>query len=131
VSAAGNSSTVRNYSYVDAISVTNTIYYRLRQVDADGTFTYTPVRILKGNAGNEVMVHATSDRVIVHFTKQVRGTVALNVMTSGGQIVTQKKVQDPVGETSFSCSSVNTGIYIVQITDGNLLQVAKKISIIR
>jgi len=46
VTAAGNSSTERRYSYIDkAVSAEN--YYRLRMVDIDGKFTYSNVVVIK------------------------------------------------------------------------------------
>jgi uncharacterized protein (DUF2141 family) len=46
VAAAGTSSSVRRYELLDADPSIHqsTIYYRLRQVDADGTASYSPVR---------------------------------------------------------------------------------------
>ena len=46
VSAAGNSSTPRSYSFTDETLPAQATpqYYRLRQIDADGTATYSPVR---------------------------------------------------------------------------------------
>ncbi|GAB3877645.1 hypothetical protein GCM10028824_38090 [Hymenobacter segetis] len=49
VAAAGNSSSARAYEHTDTQvpktpSPQDPIYYRLRQVDADGTFSYSPVR---------------------------------------------------------------------------------------
>ncbi|GAB3744628.1 hypothetical protein GCM10027594_23410 [Hymenobacter agri] len=46
VAAAGSSSSLRSYELLDATlpSRATTLYYRLRQVDQDGTFRYSPVR---------------------------------------------------------------------------------------
>ena len=46
VAAAGTSSAPRSYALLDASLPARqpTLYYRLRQVDADGTFSYSPVR---------------------------------------------------------------------------------------
>ncbi|MVN78270.1 T9SS type A sorting domain-containing protein [Hymenobacter sp. HMF4947] len=46
VAAAGNSNTARNYQYLDAAAPAGTSYYRLRQVDQDGTSTYSPVVVI-------------------------------------------------------------------------------------
>lgn len=43
VAAAGNSATARRYQYLDATAPIGTSYYRLRQVDLDGTVAYSPV----------------------------------------------------------------------------------------
>jgi hypothetical protein len=42
--AAGNSSTAHAYAYHDAAAPAGQLYYRLRQVDADGTAAYSPVQ---------------------------------------------------------------------------------------
>ncbi|MCI4667501.1 MAG: T9SS type A sorting domain-containing protein [Bacteroidia bacterium] len=44
VAGAGNSNSPKSYDYLDFSAPNSKIYYRLRQVDIDGTFTYSPVR---------------------------------------------------------------------------------------
>lgn len=48
VAAAGSNSTGHRYQFQDAMLPpgTPTLYYRLRQVDLDGTYTYSPVRMV-------------------------------------------------------------------------------------
>jgi hypothetical protein len=46
VDAAGSSSAARNYSFTDPTPQSGMNYYRLKQLDADGHFTYSPVRVL-------------------------------------------------------------------------------------
>ncbi|RSK42854.1 T9SS type A sorting domain-containing protein [Hymenobacter perfusus] len=48
VAAAGRSTASRRYTLLDAALPTGAVvlYYRLRQVDADGTFSYSPVRVV-------------------------------------------------------------------------------------
>jgi hypothetical protein len=54
VTAAGSSSTARSYQFVDTAPAAGAtqLYYRLRQVDADGKATYSPVRsVARAGAG--------------------------------------------------------------------------------
>ena len=44
VAAAGNSSEVRTYTYTDQESPWGQVFYRLRQVDLDGGFSYSGIR---------------------------------------------------------------------------------------
>ena len=46
VDAAGNSTSVRTYSFIDRTPQPNANYYRLKQSDIDGKFTYSPVRVV-------------------------------------------------------------------------------------
>ncbi|MDO7875678.1 FG-GAP-like repeat-containing protein [Hymenobacter sp. ASUV-10] len=48
VAAAGTSSAPRAYTYLDATRLTGPSYYRLRQLDQDGTARYSPVRVVNG-----------------------------------------------------------------------------------
>lgn len=43
VQGAGNSNSPKNYSYTDNTAVSGKYFYRLKQVDTDGTFDYSPV----------------------------------------------------------------------------------------
>jgi hypothetical protein len=51
VAAAGTSLGARGYQYLDAAAPAGTSYYRLRQVDVDGTSAYSPVVALLRAAG--------------------------------------------------------------------------------
>ena len=128
VPAAGTSSSTRNYSFTDRFTVNGIVYYRLRQVDVDRTFTYTQVRILKSTSDTQVMIHSSTNQLFVHFSKQLRGTIFINVLNLNGQIVKRKTVVDPVGETSIATSSISNGMYVVQVTDGSTMNIARKIS---
>ncbi len=49
VAAAGTSASAHTYGCTDSTPPTALLYYRLRQVDADGTATYSPVRTVNLN----------------------------------------------------------------------------------
>ncbi len=49
VDGMGTSSEINNYQQVDANGFTGTSYYRLRQVDFDGTTSYSEIRAVAGN----------------------------------------------------------------------------------
>jgi hypothetical protein len=52
VAAAGSSAARRTYDYLDAAAPAGRSYYRLRQVDQDGTAAYSPVQaVVLGGAG--------------------------------------------------------------------------------
>lgn len=53
VNSAGNSSTAASYLYIDQQPLKPISYYRLKMLDTDGSFTYSPVRkITIGNTGS-------------------------------------------------------------------------------
>ena len=61
VAAAGNSTSPRAYAYTDRAAGAGTSYYRLRQVDFDGTVNYSPVVAVQGQSnpgGQELLASA-------------------------------------------------------------------------
>ena len=55
VMAFGNSTEVNNYSFTDKAN-TATVYYRIKQVDNNGKFTYTGVRIFKNESTIQILL---------------------------------------------------------------------------
>ena len=52
VSAAGNSSTTRNYSFTDVAPANGLNYYRLKETDLNGYSMYSPIRTLVFSSGD-------------------------------------------------------------------------------
>lgn len=59
VDGAGNHSGLLNYSFADQSSVTGVVYYRLKQVDFDGTFAYSTIRVVSILSNEQVIVYPT------------------------------------------------------------------------
>ena len=60
--AAGQAGTVQHYQFTDLSPFTGTNYYRLKQVDMDGGYTYSPVRLINFNGESNVSVYPTITR---------------------------------------------------------------------
>jgi hypothetical protein len=56
IDGQGTSAVIQNYEYTDANPFSGTNYYRLRQVDIDGTIDYSPVRSIKISMGGRLSV---------------------------------------------------------------------------
>jgi uncharacterized protein (DUF2141 family) len=68
VPGAGSSSTPRTYTYLDALTLLpasspTLLYYRLRQVDQDGTASYSPVRTVRQAGGGALLAYPVPARV--------------------------------------------------------------------
>ena len=131
IAAAGNSSATHSYSYTDKNIISKLVYYRIRQVDMDGKFSLTPVRIIKNDvAVAEVKITAaSSNSIYVHFSAQVKGNVVIRLTTSNGQVISQETVDSPVGQVIVPVQNSNKGIYIVTVADGQELKFSKQVSL--
>ncbi len=54
VPGAGNSTTLRDYAETDYQPYTGTSYYRLKQTDKNGVFTYSSIVPVNFNAQNRI-----------------------------------------------------------------------------
>jgi len=71
VPGAGNSLVAQSYDLADDTPLSNTSYYRLRQVDDDGTSTLSAVRSVHfGNAANAIYPNPNSGRFTVPLPPQ-------------------------------------------------------------
>jgi hypothetical protein len=134
VKAVGNSTNVQNYSYTDRITLNSIAYYRIRQVDSDGKFTYTDVKNITNqsnltNTATNVTIVATGNNVIMNFSKQVKGTIVVRLISFGGQVLAQQTYSQAAQQIVFNKTNVNKGNYIVSVSNNLDLTVSKQIAL--
>ena len=93
VAGQGSTSSTTNYAAVDAQPLGGTSYYRLKQVDHDGTFAYSPVAVITNGAApaSEVSLYPNPAQDVV--------TVSLGQLPAAGARVT---VADMMGRVVLS-----------------------------
>jgi hypothetical protein len=128
VAGAGNSTQIKNYSFTDGglkdINV-NTTYYRLKQVDNDGQFSYSQVLALNlQNITSKLRLYPNpaNDVATVETNLDVASKVHLRVISDNGKVVQDldKGVLNPgLQQIYISTSNLAKGSYIVQLTVGS------------
>jgi hypothetical protein len=134
VKAVGNSSIVNNYTFTDNAFISNTAYYRIKQVDIDGKFIYTEVKAISNQsnlalASNNVNIVASGNNVVVNFAKEVKGAVVVRLISFGGQVIAQQSYNQPSQQIVFNRTAVNKGNYIVFVSNNLDLTASKKINL--
>jgi hypothetical protein len=129
ITASGNTTLTHSYSYTDKNIISNLVYYRIKQVDIDGKFIITPVRILKNENGNAVVsiAGASSNSIYVQFSEQIKNTVTVRLTSMSGQIVSQEILNEPIGQVLVPVQNRTKGIYIVSVTDGQNIKFSKQL----
>ncbi len=127
VKGAGNSNKVTNYTYTDAtlkdIDVTTT-YYRLKQVDVDGKFTYSKVLALNLNsvAGWKFYPNPVKNVATVELNLNTASKVNVQVISRDGKVVlnADKGVLTSGKQQVFvNTQNLSSGTYIVRVMAGN------------
>ncbi|AII52164.1 hypothetical protein N008_09270 [Hymenobacter sp. APR13] len=139
VQGRGTTSQMTNYSFTDINIGTKragVVYYRLQQVDTDGTASYSPVRTVNFAAGLTAGVAtvgvypnpATSqDRTItLALTTLPTGTYKVTVLDATGRVVRTQAVQGGQDQT-LQVQQLPAGMYLVQVR-GNSLNLTQRFS---
>lgn len=127
VRGAGNSSSVLSYIFEDRDANAGLVYYRIKQVDYDGNFTYSSVQVINSNPSVAVSVLPNPNNGI--FTVTVKGiSESMNVVLTNslGAVVWTGDLNpsSEISQIQFNLSGLSAGMYFL-----NLGQLVEKIVI--
>jgi hypothetical protein len=130
VDAAGNSTDLRNYSFDDAaIDMKKArYYYRLKMVDKDGSYEYSPLRSVTVNGKTPIMdvrPNPTNGEVVV-TAHNFSGKVLVQVYNTLGALLRTERL-DSGNSLSLDLVGNPEGVYFIQATDGEQSIVRKVI----
>lgn len=118
-------SSKNEYSYQDDLSgqslVVNRLYYRLKMVDKDGSFTYSNiVNIRLGNQQSfSIYPNPATTSVQLQFDKSINEKVEVKVVGVNGKIVVSRKLIVVSGQSTLSTNKLAVGSYLVQVKVGD------------
>ncbi len=137
VSAAGTSSSIKNYDSKDDISSlqhNGIVYYKVKLYDADGSFKYsntTAIRIK--NSGIKVWPNPFAETVQVSITSASSTVIQLRVCDVNGRILMIQRNSIGAGTSQISLNNLQEllpGIYLLQViqpgADINTYQLIKR-----
>jgi len=124
----GTTNDVTKYSFKDDDPIVGKAYYRLRQVDFDGVFEYSPVISVQFSIGRTSLefsiypnpaANGVFNITINYFTEDI--PLDLEILNTLGELV-YKQVIDPAGhiKTLQINHPFNSGLYIVKINQGGI-----------
>jgi hypothetical protein len=127
IPAAGNSNSLRNYSYLDREPAVEFNYYRLRTFDQDGKNKESNVVLLKKpnvQQGIYVLSNPFMDNISIRFIKIPSGAVQMRLIDMSGRLVAKaehSQVTQQQLTLDLSRLTVSKGTYILQVTaDGTV-----------
>ncbi|MFY0644439.1 MAG: T9SS type A sorting domain-containing protein [Bacteroidia bacterium] len=114
VAGAGNSSDILTYSFMDMSIywMSNTAYYRIKQVDFDGQSEFSEVAVVENTEklSFEIYPNPATDFIKVSANDNYSIT-KVSVINSAGQVL---KSAEGYGVISIAVSDLEAGIYFVQ-----------------
>lgn len=122
VTAAGNTTGLTKYQFVDQQPLTGYNYYRLKQIDRNGVFKHTPTRLLVFDEASLQSIKAypvpTTQLLAVEIPPQLRTKeVVVNLTTSIG--VTVQQLRLPANRADdrrvLNLAGLAAGVYTLQV----------------
>ncbi|MFN8416095.1 MAG: T9SS type A sorting domain-containing protein [Cytophagaceae bacterium] len=116
VAGQGNSSTISTYSILDNSHPNGTLYYRVKQVDIDGTYSYSSIIVINDKAGSLVIYPNPSSNTEQISIRVPYAEEAWKVIIYG--VNGQEIWSDVITESVYalpSNRSLATGVYLVKV----------------
>lgn len=123
INGAGNSSRISNYTFLDEHPVSGYNYYRLKQVDVDGSFQYSKIKSVYFEENQtkttiNIYPNPTTDFVNILFNNKSIQPINIEIIDVLGKVVDNiQNVNLPNGATAYSINvaSLSNGFYNIRI----------------
>jgi hypothetical protein len=136
VDGKGNSSTVSNYTMLDGnpFDASNVLYYRLKQIDLDGAYTYSNVEVVNKNnldfSSVSLYPNPVANLIFVEFVCKGNSIAKLQIVDLHGKIVYNQQLESNNGLNKVIINDVEaltSGFYFAKLTVNGETQTVKLI----
>ncbi len=125
----GQGTSLRNtdYTFTDPNAgrlASNTLYYRLKQVDLDGTATYSPVRTVQfgatAKAGATLYPNPSQGQIVLDLSGLAEGSYSVQVLDLTGRVL--RSQQSTAQAATLDLSGLPQGAYMVLVQGAGVRQ---------
>lgn len=117
IDGQGNSTTTKEYTFFDENLKDGIYYYRLRQVDFDGSFSYSPIRVAEVNVESGIKIFPTivHERIIIENKVSFEKDLKFEVLNAYGQSVKSGKLKKGTDQNTIYLNQIPSGNYYIQV----------------
>jgi hypothetical protein len=126
VSAQGNSNTIKNYDYTDKgvkENIASKVYYRIRLVDKDETYSYSSVMELSKDKSTQVVIsvypNPSINKATITIEQYKTESYQISIIDFTGKEVFAGKTSNTSKQTILDIQSLSAGVYQVIISNNN------------
>ena len=132
VEGAGNSSTAKAYTYLDEKANSPILYYRLRQVDFNGNFTYSEVREVQMNQyfglSVNIFPNPVANNLNVHLDTDQTFAFEFRMSDLAGRTLKKiKRIELGPQDLNVSVEGLAQGVYSIELIDSNTGKIYSKL----
>jgi hypothetical protein len=122
IRGAGTTISTNDYQYTDHAPAQGDNYYRLRQVDFDGSFSYSPIRVISMDKGKDINVIPTVAYADIRldFSESLEADAQIDIIeVSTGRIVQTINLSAETSSQTISVADFAAGMYFVKMVNGS------------
>ena len=125
VDAAGTSTSTLNYQLVDHNPVLGNNYYRMKQVDVDGTTFTSEIRVVNFDDFGTTLIYPNPATNSLFIAKNNIDHAQIEIINELGQVVNVEKISSGSNLIELDVSSIVRGVYFVRIIGFESVEVQK------
>ncbi len=130
IKGAGNSNTIRNYTYSDnLISRINTLYYRLKQTDYNGQFSYSKTLSVSHVISEYQLLNSfvLGNVLQLEIQSPIEEVLQVELYDLSGKLIQSVKLKISKGSNDYQVqlNSISSGIYMLRIYSSTSLMIDK------
>jgi hypothetical protein len=122
IKGAGNSNTTLDYEFTDKKPFAGVNYYRIKQTDYDGKFSYTDIKSVRHNTFGNLSITPRTTEGRLQITTDAED-YTLDVYNVAGQQV--KSYQSLSLDQSISIDELTAGLYYIKVNVGGQVETTK------
>lgn len=115
INGAGNSNVELNYSFVDENPNHGLNYYRIKQTDFDGKFSYSNIQVVKHDLFSKIEVYPNPANSEIYVSTPTSST--LEIVNSLGSVL--ERVQIMEGTNTIKLDGISDGILFLSVGNQN------------
>lgn len=117
----GTTAAAQNYSFVHANPTQGINYYRLKQIDFDGTYAYSGVQVIEIKKEGNIRVFPSQvfEIINIDLATVTKEEIIIGVFNLMGKMVTSKVLAAETTQTQLNVSNLTNGHYFIQVQIGN------------
>jgi hypothetical protein len=132
-STGSNKATKNAYAYTDkTVNAGKAVYYRLKQLDMDGKYAYSPVVFIEATgtkASNSITAYPNpfSDNLNVELSASAAGAATLRIVDIAGKVLYSANHHMAAGSNTLNidADSLQSGVYFLSVEMNNTRQTIK------
>ncbi|MFK7973096.1 MAG: T9SS type A sorting domain-containing protein [Bacteroidia bacterium] len=138
IDAEGSSTAPASYSFEDDGLMQKEVYYRLRQVDIDGSWSYSESRLVRFSENDidvriQVYPNPVKDITTVDFGFLESATIKITLINPAGKVIKTLKhdLQNGESKLTLNFAELPDGLYFMNVkSDGNSIPFSQTFKII-